>query len=251
MRHCSGLVEINFAPVFPNIFKNIGTDCGGVVAAPCDPRAPYRQFDGSCNNLANPSWGMSEHEQNRVVPNDYDDRTDGEQLLCCGEDANDTNCFPVQIPLNDPRFTPGGCMSFPRSIAALGCNNVRQQRNSQTSYIDLSLIYAPNKATADTLRQNVGGDPRVDEQPGLSALHTVFLRAHNAIASGLARVNPHWNDELLYQSGGYAGDCSGRWARASLPFSTSATGTATGSSLREEIRSLGLTMAFAEQNGGM
>lgn len=43
------------------------------------------------------------------------------------------------------------------------------------------------------------GDPRVSEQPGLTAFHTLFVRAHNNIATQLRRINPRWTGETLYQ----------------------------------------------------
>lgn len=50
--------------------------------------------------------------------------------------------------------------------------------------------------TSDCLQ---GGDGRFSEQPGLTALHTVFVRYHNRISSVLAQVNRHWSDEKIYQ----------------------------------------------------
>ncbi|KAK2705306.1 peroxidase-like [Artemia franciscana] len=42
------------------------------------------------------------------------------------------------------------------------------------------------------------GDGRVNEQPMLTAIHTVFVREHNRVADELAKLNPHWSDEVLY-----------------------------------------------------
>ena len=43
------------------------------------------------------------------------------------------------------------------------------------------------------------GDHRVTEQPGLTTLHTLFMRQHNEVAYKLAEVNPQWNDDRLYE----------------------------------------------------
>lgn len=43
------------------------------------------------------------------------------------------------------------------------------------------------------------GDGRASEQPGLIAIHTVFVRFHNQVAAVLSRFNTHWSDEKIFQ----------------------------------------------------
>ena len=42
------------------------------------------------------------------------------------------------------------------------------------------------------------GDERVNEQPTLTAMHTLYVRDHNRLAARLARLNPHWDDDRIY-----------------------------------------------------
>ena len=45
----------------------------------------------------------------------------------------------------------------------------------------------------------VVGDDRVNEQPTLAVLHTLYMREHNRIANELNRINHAWNDETIFQ----------------------------------------------------
>lgn len=43
------------------------------------------------------------------------------------------------------------------------------------------------------------GDTRVNENPHLAALHAVFTKLHNVIASQLEEANFHWEDSKLFE----------------------------------------------------
>ncbi|XP_050429351.1 peroxidase-like isoform X2 [Adelges cooleyi] len=43
------------------------------------------------------------------------------------------------------------------------------------------------------------GEIRVNEQLVLTCIHTLMAREHNRVAKELSQINPHWNDEMLYQ----------------------------------------------------
>ena len=125
-----------------------------------------------------------------------------------------------------------GPIPFVRSDYVTDEAGVRQQVNQITSYIDASNVYGSSDERADALRTFVGGklktsegdllplnvaglpnagdgnpaaplflagDVRANEQVGLTAMHTLFVREHNRLAERLAKKLPKASDEQLYQ----------------------------------------------------
>ncbi|XP_061527525.1 eosinophil peroxidase-like [Phycodurus eques] len=56
-----------------------------------------------------------------------------------------------------------------------------------------------NDKNAEEVLCFFAGDERSNENIVLTSLHTLFLREHNRLARALARLNPEWNGERLYQ----------------------------------------------------
>lgn len=42
------------------------------------------------------------------------------------------------------------------------------------------------------------GDQRVNQEPDLAVIHTLFARHHNLLADQLAQLNPSWSDRRLF-----------------------------------------------------
>lgn len=125
------------------------------------------------------------------------------------------------------------CFPFMRSLPGQQTLGPREQINQNTGFLDASQIYGENGCVAKSLRGFSGrlnstihpirgkellpqtpihpeckspsgycfaaGDGRASEQPGLTVIHTIFLREHNRIVEGLRGVNPHWNGDQLYE----------------------------------------------------
>jgi len=90
--------------------------------------------------------------------------------------------------------------------------------NEVTHWWDGSQIYGSDQQTQDRLRSGTGGKMRLQEDGrlpfdkkgiedtgftrnwwvGLSLLHTLFVREHNAICDHLASVYPDWDDKRLF-----------------------------------------------------
>ncbi|WAR22982.1 PXDN-like protein [Mya arenaria] len=123
---------------------------------------------------------------------------------------------------------PNKALPTPPLDCAVG---VRQQLNQITHYLDGSAIYGSSDDETHDLRHHTGGllrtspndllphtaatgtdciesppftcfkagDARVNEQPALISMHTVWMREHNRLARGLALLNPFWDNDRLFQ----------------------------------------------------
>lgn len=140
------------------------------------------------------------------------------------EQVNSKQSIDIAVPTGDPLFDPQstGTATIPltRSNAVLDAKGVAQQTNNLTAYIDGSMVYGSDQATADSLRSFEGGklrhsdgnllpknakgafvagDDRLNENPALTSMHTIWMREHNRIAEDLLAQHPTWSDEKIYQ----------------------------------------------------
>ncbi len=131
---------------------------------------------------------------------------------------------PMGDPYFDPRWTGQSEIGFTRSEYMHGSgtdvDNPREHPNQITAFIDGSMVYGSDEATALALRSGEGGrlnvsagnllprdadgsflagDIRANEQVGLASMHTLFMREHNRQADILAQANPEWDDETIFQ----------------------------------------------------
>ncbi|XP_073327904.1 eosinophil peroxidase [Pagrus major] len=75
---------------------------------------------------------------------------------CTHTCSRDTPCFPIQIPLSDPRNGVQSCMPFFRSapscVAGVLSHRHREQLNAITSFVDASMVYGSSTSLASALR---------------------------------------------------------------------------------------------------
>ena len=134
--------------------------------------------------------------------------------------------------MDDPFFNLT-CLPLTRSDPFCHGDPVREQFNALTAFIDGSNVYGSDQETAAKLREFSGGalkthvlgpvlptreqagfdsdgeshhaqdlvagDVRALEQPGLAAMHTLFLNEHNRLAKIIQKFVPSLSDEEIYQ----------------------------------------------------
>lgn len=155
-----------------------------------------------------------------------------------GQDETIDIAVPAGDPEFDPDSSGESVITTDRSAfdetTGSSAETPRQQTNSITAFIDGSQIYGSDADRAAGLREFTGGrlrmseggylpkndsgypnanpiqtgddelylagDVRANEQAGLTALHTLFVREHNRIADDLVAANPGITDEDAFQS---------------------------------------------------
>ena len=65
--------------------------------------------------------------------------------------------------------------------------------------LDLTPCNVRKDTTGSLDCYHTGDGIRANQQPIINALHIVLRRRHNQHARALALINPHWDDEILFQ----------------------------------------------------
>ncbi len=132
----------------------------------------------------------------------------------------------VVVPAGDPDFAAGTEILVTRAVkdpaTGTGADNPAAAINGVTGWLDASMVYGSDAATAASLREAdgrmrvsagdnlpvadgpagpgfVAGDGRVGENPALTALQTLFVREHNWQVGRLAAADPTLPGDALYE----------------------------------------------------
>ena len=135
--------------------------------------------------------------------------------------SDGVNHIDITVPSGDPVFQNGSVIALTRATIdpATGTDAARPATavNSITGWLDGSMVYGSDAATAAKLRladghmktsdgnnlpiengQFLAGDVRAQENPSLTALQTLFVREHNHQVDQLQTTHPDWNGDQLY-----------------------------------------------------
>ncbi|XP_065281622.2 salivary peroxidase/catechol oxidase-like [Dermacentor albipictus] len=296
-QNCSNVTEVR-----NEILTKLNASLTCEPEPPCNASKPYREIDGSCNNVDHPDWGKTDSCLRRVLSPAYSDGISKPRLSCNGsqlpsarlismrlheqknvthenlthlamifgqflthditfvsfvplsyiefelgpgpfnlcEEVSDAECIPIDVPDNDTFYNRFNVTKLPilRSLYCHKCENgYRDQVNSRTSYIDLSHVYGIKwdiQASVRTFNQGLlisqevdgaelppdslfpyadncsiptenrkcawAGDLRATQHIALLSMQTLWLRQHNRIARNLSSINPHWDDEKVFQT---------------------------------------------------
>ncbi|XP_055377665.1 chorion peroxidase isoform X2 [Condylostylus longicornis] len=161
---------------------------------------------------------------------------DGSSML--PKEQRHYSCFPIAISPHDEFYSKFNqrCMNFVRlALVPNGCMaGYGRQASQVTHYLDGSPIYGSNERIAASLRTFrdgklrmltekkhdilpltneqpfcadlkpgatcfIAGDTRVNQIASLVAVHILFNREHNRIATILSAINPELSDEEIFQ----------------------------------------------------
>lgn len=139
----------------------------------------------------------------------------------------------------DPAGTGTAVIPFNRALydpdTGTGTGNVREQENEITSWIDGSMVYGSSQERVDALREGpdspylktsegnllplntqgltnangpvpdatslyLAGDVRVNEQAGLAAMHTLWVREHNRLVEDIAQENRNASADAIFEA---------------------------------------------------
>jgi peroxidase len=231
----NNLDDQQMGAVFAPLLRLIAPDYADGVSELAGPSRPSPRVISNVVNAQNGSipdpLGSSDFlwQWGQFVDHDID-LTDG---------ADPPEPADIACPLGDPFFDPEGAGSgvipFNRSLydhaSGVDIDNPRQQINEITAWIDASNVYGSDSERALALRTNDGtgrlktsegnllpfnkeglpnaggpsdtlffaGDVRANEQVGLTALHTLFVREHNRLAETIARDHPDLDGDQIYE----------------------------------------------------
>ena len=133
------------------------------------------------------------------------------------------NSINIQVPEGDA-FLNGEIRVTRRGIASgTGVDGKPAEvLNAVTGWLDASMVYGSDRATASRLRGQNGlmrvsdgdnlpianfgrgpqfdaGDNRAAENPNLTALQTLFILEHNRLVGNLSQRHPEWSSDELYE----------------------------------------------------